>query len=146
MKSVLIKILSIVLCVIVTAFTLSKYAKLIQHLLNIKYNWQFELAIVIGMLIFQYPFIHKETWVIKLDYYFKMLLVSLLGSMLLWPLLLINQYAIFSDAINISYFFAVVTIMFFIHKNIVTKMKLPFYLSYTYILYRFIILLFIVKL
>lgn len=140
----MLKLFSIVACIVITAFTLSKYAKLIQHLLSIEYNWQFEIRMVLGMLIFQYPFIHKKTWSIKLDYFFKMLLASLVGSAMLWPLLLANSYVHFSDTINIIYFFAVVTIMFFIHKNIVTKMKLPFYLSYTYILYRFIILLFII--
>ena len=73
-----------------------------------------------------------------------MLLVSLLGSVILWALLLVNKYAILNDTINIGYFFIVVLIMFFVHKNIVTKMQLPNYLSYTYILYRFIILLFII--
>jgi hypothetical protein len=146
MKIIYLKILSIVLCIAITASTLSQYAKLIQHLLSVQYNWQFELLMVVGMMVFQYPFIHKKTWTIKFNYLFKMLLVSLAGSILLYPLILINQYAIVSDTINIGYFFAVVAIMFFIHKNIVTKMQLPFYLSYTYILYRFIILLFIIKL
>jgi hypothetical protein len=99
---------------------------------------------VTGMLGFQYPFIYQKKWDVKLDYFFKMLLVSLLGSIMLWPLLFANQHAILHDIINIGYFFTIVTIMFFVHKKIVTKMPLPFYLSYTYILYRFIVLLFII--
>ncbi len=144
MKIILTKILSILICIAITAFTLSQYAKLIQHLLSINYNWLFELFIVLGMTVFQYLFIHKKTWSIKLDYFFKMLLVSLFGSVILWPLLLLNYLYNIIDIGNVSYFFGVVIAMFFIHKNIVAKMKLPFYLSYTYILYRFIILLFII--
>jgi hypothetical protein len=144
MKIIFVKIVSIILSVVTTTFTLSHYSILIQHLLSIKYNWQFELFMVLGMIVFQYLFIYSKNWSKKLDYFFKMLLVSLSGSVLLWPLLVANTYMRFSDIINIVYFFSIVTIMFFMHKNIVTKMKLPFYLSYTYILYRFIILLFII--
>jgi hypothetical protein len=144
MKTISLKILSTIICIVITAYTLSQYAKLVQHLFSISYNWQFEFFMVLGILIFQYPFIHKNAWSIKLDYFFKMLLVSLLGSFMLWPLLLANQNAILGDYINIGYFFIVVATMFFVHKKIITKMQLPFYLSYTYILYRFIILLFII--
>ncbi len=138
------KLTLIFVCIVATAFTLSQYANLVQHLLSVKYNWLFELLMVIGMVLFQWVFISKKSRDILMDYFLKMLQVSLIGSVLLWPLLFMNRYYNFADATNIVYFFCVVTIMFFIHKNIVTKMKLPFYLSYTYILYRFIILLFII--
>ncbi len=146
MKIVLLKKASFVFCIAITAFTLSKYAVLIQPLLSIEYNWTFELLMVIGMLIFQYPFIYKMKWNIKIDYYFNMLLISLLGSILLWPLLFANHFTNIKDMVNVGYFFIVVATMFFIHKKMVTKMQLPLYISYTYILYRFIILLFIIKL
>ena len=139
-----LKLSLIFICTVTTVFTLSQYARLIQHLLAVKYNWFFELMMVLGMLLFQLIFILKNNRKILLDYLLKMLLVSFIGSLLLWPLLLINNFYRLSDAYNLIYFFSVVSIMFFIHKNIVTKMKLPFYLSYTYILYRIIVLLFII--
>lgn len=139
-----LKLSLIFICTVTTVFTLSQYARLIQHLLAVKYNWLFELMMVLGMLLFQLIFILKNNRKILLDYLLKMLLVSFIGSLLLWPLLLINNFYRLSDAYNLIYFFSVVSIMFFIHKNIVTKMKLPFYLSYTYILYRIIVLLFII--
>lgn len=131
-------------CIVFTALTLNSYAKLIKHLLSINYNWQFELLMVLGMLVFQYVFIYYKNLNVVLKYFFKLLLVSLLGSVLLWPLIIINACLAIKDIVNICYFFAVVQTMFFVHKNIVTKMQLPFYLSYTYILYRFIILIFII--
>lgn len=134
----------IFICTVTTAFTLSQYANLVQHLLSVKYNWLFELMMVIGMVLFQWIFIYKNSRDVVMDYFLKMLKVSLIGSVLLWPLLFMNRYYNFADTTNIVYFFSVVTIMFFIHKSIVTKMELPFYISYTYILYRFIILLFII--
>ena len=139
------KITAIVICMAVTAITLSQYAQLILHLINIKYNWQFESGMITGMLFFQYPFIYKKTWSLKRDYYFNMLLVSLIGSVLLFPLLILNFYSNYSDAFNLSYFFTVVLLMFFIHKRRVAVLKLPLLISYTWVLYRFIILIIILR-
>jgi hypothetical protein len=133
----------LLICIAVTAFTLSRYAGLIKHLLKIKYNWQFELLVVLGMLFFQYPFIYKNTCALKLEYYFNMLLVSLMGSLLLWPLLIVNHYYICADTTNLLYFFAVVLFMFFEHKRRVAALQLPVFISYTWVLYRVIILIFI---
>ncbi len=138
-----LKIIIIVICMAVIAITLNQYAQLIQHLIKVKYNWQFELCMVTGMLIFQYPFIYKKKGCLKLDYYFNMLLVSLIGSLLLFPLLLLNFYSNYSDTFNLSYFFAIVLLMFFIHKRRVAVLKLPELISYTWVLYRFIILIII---
>jgi len=137
------KVTAILICIAVTALTLHQYAKLIQHLLTIKYDWQFELFMVTGMLFFQYPFIYKRTWPLKLDYYFNMLLVSLMGAVLLFPLLILNRYSNYTDAFNILYFFAVVLVMFFVHKRRVAELNLPVLISYTWVLYRIFILIFI---
>ncbi|MEO7306738.1 MAG: hypothetical protein ABIR78_14015 [Ferruginibacter sp.] len=137
------KITVILICIAVTALILHQYAKLIQHLLTIKYDWQFELFMVTGMLVFQYPFIYKKVWALKLDYYFKMVLVSAMGAFLLVPLLILNQYSNYTDTFNILYFFTVVLIMFFTHKRIVAQLDLPVLISYTWVLYRIIILIFI---
>lgn len=137
------KVIAIFISILATAFALSQYAKLIQHLISIKYNWQFELYMVLGMLFFQYPFIYKKTFALTLNYYFNMLLVSLIGSMLLYPLLLIAHYFKLPDWVSLAYFFSVVVIMFFEHKRRVANLLLPVYLSYTWVLYRFLILLFI---
>ena len=137
------KIAAMLVCIAVTAVTLHQYAKLIQHLLTIKYDWKFELFMVTGMLFFQYPFIYKKAWALKLEYYLNMLLVSLMGSILLFPLIVLNQYSIYTDTFNIVYFFAVVLIMFFAHKRIVAKLNLPVLISYTWVLYRIFILIFI---
>ncbi len=139
-----LKITAIVIAIIGTAFTLHQYAKLIQHLISINYNWQFEFFMVVGMLAFQYFFIYEKPWSLKLEYYFNMLLVSLLGSLLLWPLIIINHFYTCSDAVNCIYFFTVVLIMFFVHKQRVAKLSLPVCISYTWVLYRFIILIFII--
>jgi len=143
LNTIYFKIITIIICIADTAFTLSRYAKLIGHLLKVNYNWQFELLMVTGMLLFQYPFIFNKTAMVKLNYYYHMLLVSLMGSLLLWPLLIINWFYVSSDTINLLYFFTVVLLMFVEHKRRVAKLLLPVFISYTWVLYRFIILIFI---
>lgn len=140
----LYKILVMLLCISVTAFTLSRFAHLIQHLLKIRYSWEFELFMVLGQLLFQFPFIFKQPAEKKLDYFLNMLLVSFIGSVLLWPLLAVNAFYRLEDVSNICYFFTVVFIMFVEHKRRVKKLSLPEYISYTWVLYRIIILIFIV--
>jgi Ca2+/Na+ antiporter len=143
LKTTYYKIAVSLVSIIVTAFTLSRYALLIQHLLKIQYNWLFELCMVIGMLFFQFPFIYKKSSAVKLDYYFNLLLVSLMGAFLLWPLLILNRFYACNDMTNIIYFFAVVLLMFFEHKRRVAALSLPVFISYTWVLYRLIILIFI---
>lgn len=137
------KLAVMVFCVAITAITLNQYAQLIQHLITISYGWRFELCMITGMLFFQYPFIYKKSSSQKLDYYFNMLLVSLTGSALLFPLLLLNFYSDYSDTFNLLYFFIVVLVMFFEHKRRVAALGFPLLISYTWILYRAIILIFI---
>lgn len=138
-----LKIVVVVICMAVTAITLNQYAKLIRHLISISYDWRFEAGMIIGMLFFQYPFIYNKSYNQKLDYYFNMLLVSLIGSVLLFPLLLVNFYSDHNDAINLAYFFIVVLVMFFDHKRRVAALGLPLKISYTWVLYRAVILIFI---
>ncbi len=130
------------ICII--SITLSLYASFIHHLISINYNWFFELCMVTGMLLFQYPLIYKKPLSLKLDYYYNMLLVSLMGSFLLWPLVLVNTIYFRNDYMNIIYFFMVVLFMFFEHKRRVAKLLLPVYISYTWVLYRLVILFFII--
>ncbi|MBS1510162.1 MAG: hypothetical protein JST86_04930 [Bacteroidetes bacterium] len=134
------------LCIFITAFTLSRYALLVNHLLRIQYNGLFEVVMVTGMIAFQYLWIRKYKASIQWAYFFRMLMVSLMGSVLLWPLLIFNRYHLQSDKVNLLYFFSVVAIMFIVHKRMVAQMQLPVLLSYTWILYRIIILIFILPL
>lgn len=133
-------------CMAVTAFTLNRYAALVQHLVNTRYNWQFELWMVTGMLVFQYPFTRKAGWELKLQYYVGMLLVSAMGSVLLMPLLVLNNYTDAGDVCNLAWFFTVVLIMFFVHRQLVTKLNMPGLLSYTWVVYRLLILIYILYL
>jgi len=129
----------------ITAYTLSQFSILIQSLLSIPYDWKIEMAIVTGQIIFQVPFIWKRTAFEIIRYQYNMLLISLLGSILLWPIIVINEWHIQSQTVNLIYFFSVVSIMFLVHVQRVKKLELPTYLCFTWVLYRLIILPFIVE-
>lgn len=142
-KTIFYKITIILLCIVITAASLNQFAKLIQHLITIKYDWKFELFMVAGQLVFQFPFIYKKTAEEKWDYYYNMLIVSMMGSVLLLPLIIFNHVYLLSSTLNILYFFAVVLFMFFEHKRRVYLLCMPSHISYTWVLYRFLILIFI---
>lgn len=129
----------------ITAYTLSLFSILIQSLLSIPYDWKIEMAIVTGQIIFQVPFIWKKSRFEIIRYQYNMLLISLLGSILLWPIIVINEWHIQSQTVNLIYFFSVVSIMFLVHIQRVKKLELPTYLCFTWVLYRLIILPFIVQ-
>ena len=139
------KITAAIGCVLVTVIVLNQVARLMQGFIVISYNWKFELCMVLGTILFQYPFIRKETAKRKLGYYFMMMLVSGMGAVLLVPLLLLNRYHTYSSTFNVVYFLLVILLMFVEHKKRVTKSGLPWLISYTWVLYRFLILLFLLK-
>ncbi len=129
-----------VFAVFFVSIILGNYASLISHLLHIKYDWVFELCLVVGQMIFQYPFISHKTSEQQFEYYFNLLMVSFFGALMLLPLLILNKYLPLTDTVNVLYFFAVVGIMLFEHMRRVRKIEMPAYLSITWILYRCLIL------
>jgi hypothetical protein len=138
-----IRIFLMIISIIIMVITHDLYVNLISHLLRARYNNWFEFILIAGMLIFQYLFLGKQTVTVKLNYYFRLLMISLIGSLLMWPLFLLNNIFACDDIVNVGYFFMVVIIMFFLHKKLVTQLHLPFLLSYSYIVFRFIFLLFL---
>jgi hypothetical protein len=134
------RIAVMLLCLGITAYALSQFAQLIQPFLAIPYDWKVELVIVTGQLIFQFPFIYKKPHSLKIVYYENMLMVSLIGSILLLPLIVTNRFYILSPVVNFSYFALVVGILFLEHYRRVKRLDLPSYLCWTWVLYRLIVL------
>ena len=126
------------------AIVLSRFALIVQHWLSINYSGIIEFLIVIGQLVFQSVFILKKGWTKITHYWFNLMLVAGLGAVLLIPFLFLHRMFEFTDLVIISYFFIVVLIMFIDHRRRVHKLELPWYLCYTWVLYRCIILYFIV--
>ncbi|RVU91600.1 hypothetical protein EH230_12195 [Flavobacterium columnare] len=129
--------------ILITGFVLTKFSTLIPY---IKQSSHFrEIAIALGQLLFQMVFLHKDTLKKQMDYYGNLITVSLIGSILLSPMLVLNALTSLSFPIVAIWFFTVVLIMFFEHKRRVQLLELPSYLSYTWILYRIIVLVLLLK-
>ena len=142
-RPMVLRLLIMLGCIIFTAFTLSQFSLLIQSFLAIPYDWKLELAIVTGQLVFQFPFLYRKSFDVKWVYFENMLIVSWIGSLLLIPLLLMNYVYPLPIEVNVIYFALVVATLFFEHRRRVKNLRLPEYLCYTWILYRLLILPFI---
>jgi hypothetical protein len=122
------------------AKTLAGFASIIQEHLAIQYDFWFELGMVVGQVLFQWCVLWRRSWRERLDYALILLFVSGLGSVLLWPLLLLNHVAQASHLVAVGYFFVVVGVMFAAHWKLVVKSALPTILCATWVIYRLLIL------
>lgn len=138
-------LLYIIFIVSVTTFALSNFSRIVAIYLSISYNWLFELGMVVGQILFQWMFLFKYSFPTKLTYAYHLLTVSFIGSLLLLPLLLVHQLYPISTIIALGYFFSVVIFMFINHRGRVIQLRLPKFICYTWVLYRLLILLYIIK-
>ncbi|RYZ15817.1 MAG: hypothetical protein EOP49_52515 [Sphingobacteriales bacterium] len=129
--------------IVFTALVLNRFALNLQQFISIRYSFYFELAMVIGQLIFQSAFIFRRPVRVILNYWFQLLTVSLIGSALLLLFIGLQQFVDLNAYVCLVYFLCVVVIMFLEHKRRVALLALPWYLSFTWLLYRSLILVFI---
>jgi hypothetical protein len=129
--------------IVITTLVLERFSDFIAHLLDVDYDWKFELAMVTGQMIFQALFILKRGVREIIAYTSRLLLVSLVGSLLLLPAIAWNCIYVHHDLVNLGWFFSVAVVMFFLHKQYIDELRWPWYLCYTWVLYRLIILIFI---
>jgi len=127
------------------AVVLSCYAGLLSSYITINYDWSFEFLMVWGQILFQFFLIGKRTLTEKVRYSYRLIGVSLMGALMLLPVLYIHQIRTVSGFAALCYFFCVVTVMFFCHQKIVRRLCLPAHLCYSWVLYRVLILIFIIK-
>ena len=123
--------------------TLAGFAAIIQQRLAIQYDVWFEIGMVVGQVLFQWLFMWKRSWQERLDYALILFFVSSLGAALLWPLLVLVKGP--SEVTALAWFFTVVGIMFVVHWLLVKRRRLPTFLCATWVVYRFLILLVILK-
>ena len=127
------------------AKTLAAFALVIRPYLAIDYDLWFEVGMVVGQVLFQWCVLWRRTWKERIDYAGVLVLVSSLGAVLLWPLLLWHRTTPVGPFPAVVYFFAVVGVMFAVHVALVVRLKLPKLLCATWVLYRLIILVYVAK-
>lgn len=128
----------------VTTFILFEYSNLIPNLP--KSSILREAVLAFGQIIFQSLFLLKFDKKTIINYAGNLMTVSLMGSLILMPILLLNQCMNLSEILILGWFGITVFIMFAEHFRRIKVLKLPFYLSYTWVLYRIIALVFILNL
>jgi hypothetical protein len=140
MKIIHLKLLLIPVFALLISLVLGAFAKSIQPYLSVAYTSRFEIFVVIGQVIFQLIFILKIGFDKQVSYIFNLMTVSLLGAFLLLPLLAWHCFYETDSRILLIYFFSVVLLMFLDHRRRVKKLNLSLHLSYTWVLYRCLVL------
>lgn len=105
-------------------------------------NWAREILISIGQIGFQWMIMSLLQSKQKLTYLGHMITISLSGALLLIPYLVINIY-LHLPFVALSYFGVVFLWMIYEHRRRIKLLSYPTFLTYSWILYRIILLSFI---
>lgn len=136
------RILYILIGSVFTAIILFYYSKNIPLIPNGK--WTRELVLATGQIGFQFLFIQKMTKEKQLNYIGNLVTISLMGSLLLIPVLLLQNFI--SPIVTLGWFGLTVSLMIAEHYRRTTVLELPKYVTATWIIYRLIALLIILNL
>jgi len=127
----------------VTTFILFGYSNLILNFP--KSTVTRELILAFGQIVFQSLFLFKFDKQTIMNYAGNLMTVSLMGSLILSPILILSQFTILPQMIILGWFGVTVLIMFLEHARRIKILKLPIWLSFTWILYRIIALILILN-
>jgi predicted DCC family thiol-disulfide oxidoreductase YuxK len=127
----------------ITSFVLFGYSNLIPILP--KSNIIREIILAFGQIVFQSLFLLKFDKKTIINYAGNLMTVSLMGSLILVLVLILNQFINLPEMFVLGWFGITVFIMCAEHFRRVKVLKLPFYLSYAWILYRILALIFILN-
>jgi hypothetical protein len=130
--------------VMTTTFALVKYSNLIPNLP--KSSILREALLTIGQIVFQSIFLLKSDKRTIINYTGNLMTVSLMGSILLMPILILHQFLNLSETMVLIWFGITVVLMFAEHIRRIKILNLPFYLTFTWVLYRIIALQLILNL
>ena len=129
---------------LVTSMILLSYFQLAVPLVP-ESSFMREFMVCGGQIIFQGIIValtRRDRWI---HYLGNVMTVSLGGALLLTPMFLLTGW-ITSNLFYVGYFMIVVGLMFLEHMRRVKILELPWYISVTWILYRFFVLVVILNL
>lgn len=127
----------------VTTFILFGYSNLILNFP--KSSITRELILAFGQIVFQSLFLLKFDKQTVMNYAGNLMTVSLMGSLILSPILILSQFVFLPQMLILGWFGITVFIMFLEHSRRIKILKLPFHLTFTWILYRIIALILILN-
>ncbi|MDG2433926.1 DCC1-like thiol-disulfide oxidoreductase family protein [Flavobacterium sp.] len=126
-----------------TALVLFQYAELIVFLP--KATFVREILFAIGQIGFQAHFIRKIDKQKQWNYIGNFVTVSIIGSLLLLPILFLNSYYNLNEYFILAWFGLTVNFMIYEHYRRINLLELPKYLTLTWILYRILALVIILN-
>jgi predicted DCC family thiol-disulfide oxidoreductase YuxK len=138
------RIAYLVFSIVVSCSILKHFSPLLGAFWPIPQGWAVEILLVTGQLVFQTLAVvvlgfYRNSEKL-LNYLANVMTVSLMGSLLLIPALIVS-WLIPTMVVYfyLAYFGLVVAVMFFEHKRRVKVYHLPWQLSYTWVLYRVLV-------
>ncbi|WP_026977036.1 DCC1-like thiol-disulfide oxidoreductase family protein [Flavobacterium tegetincola] len=134
----------IVFATLFTAIVLFQYSKMIVFLP--KATFVRELLLALGQIAFQYLFIQKLSKQSQLVYIGNLVTVSVIGSLILTPVLLLSQFVHLNEYFILGWFGLTVNLMIYEHFRRIKLLHLPKNLTFTWILYRIIALIILLNL
>ena len=105
-----------------------------------------ELILALGQIVFQSLFLIKLDKKIILNYTGNLMTISLMGSLLLLPILILNLVVNTPEFVILGWFGITVLLMLVEHSRRIKLLELPFYLSITWVIYRIIAFIIILNL
>ncbi len=137
------EVVYVVAAVLLTGFVLSRFVDLVDDYLRVEYSWLLEVGMVAGQVLFQWGVLWRFPFAEKWRYAVQVITVSLLGAVLLVPLVAWDVVSAVSPVAAAVYFFAVVGVMFVDHWRRVKRLGLPWVLCGTWVLYRVFLLMWV---
>ena len=129
---------------IITTLVLYNYSYLIPFLPKVSIGR--ELLLTLCQMVFQGVFLINQKRERILNYLGNLMTVSLIGSLLLLPILLVSIFIKIPETLSLVWFVTTVFLMLFEHYRRIKILELPFHLTFTWVVYRIIALLLILNL
>lgn len=138
------RFLYILFAVVITTLILNACSKMIPQLPNGSLTR--ELLLATGQIVFQSIFLKRFNRKTILNYIGNLMTVSLFGSLLLLPIIIVNSFFKISETITLLWFGTTVALMLREHFRRINLLELPKGLTLTWILYRIIALFLLLNL
>nr|WP_223845627.1 hypothetical protein [Flavobacterium selenitireducens] len=129
----------LIFATILTAITLNAYAGLLPQMKTS--GLHLEITLAFGQIFFQALFLLHKGFRTTLDYAGHLLTVSLMGALLLLPMLIASRFVTLGEFVSTNYFLLVASAMFIEHFRRVDLLGLPKILCATWVLYRVLFLI-----
>lgn len=132
---------------LLTATILTGYGQLLTPWIPVS-NLGREFLICGGQFLFQGLLLWRVGGQVRTNYWGHMMTVSVIGGLLLLPLLIgapILHFLGFDAGVFVGWFMAVVVFMTFLHAKRVKALGLPFWLTVSWLVYRLLVLGIMIK-